>query len=223
MQTNNYQKQAIILFSLLTSSSAFVSAYGMTASFGEQIIAFMSSLVSYIIVVSLFLKFTNVDVISSKYRTLIGVSFVCTTILENIYPMILFRSEALTTEYYLIFSIQLVISMYIASVTMDETNIDQLDKGSWLDLLLMKIKRRLDSKAEATRVYKKLHPVLEVLLEQGYSLDSPEVTTIVNVLGELPASESKRNNFANLYLISDSTLRKLPRDPSYFDGKALWH
>lgn len=107
MQTNNYQKQAMILFSLLTVGSAFVNAYGLNSTIGEQIIAFISSLISYIVIVSLFLRFTNVDIISLKYRTLIGASFVCVTILENVYPMVMLSSQALTKEYYVIFSIKL--------------------------------------------------------------------------------------------------------------------
>ncbi|MEZ9416961.1 hypothetical protein AB4189_22740, partial [Vibrio sp. 10N.286.49.E1] len=72
MQTTNYQKQAMILFALLTIGSAFVNAYGMVATISEQVISFISSLISYIVIVALFLRFTNVDVINSKYRTLIG-------------------------------------------------------------------------------------------------------------------------------------------------------
>ncbi|CDU07941.1 conserved membrane hypothetical protein [Vibrio coralliirubri] len=224
MQTSNYQKQAMILFSLLTVGSAFVNAYGLNSTIGEQIIAFISSLISYIVIVSLFLRFTNVDIISLKYRTLIGASFVCVTILENIYPMVMLNSQALTKEYYVIFSIKLVINSYIANVIVNEINVlGQFLKTPLLDSILMKIKARLDSKANASRVYKKLYPVLEVLLEQGYSFDSQEVNRIVNVLGELPASGAKRKNFAKLYLRDEITLRKLPRDPSHFDGQALWH
>ncbi|ROR27003.1 hypothetical protein [Vibrio crassostreae] len=224
MQTNNYQKQAMILFALLTIGSAFVNTYGMNATIGEQLIAFISSLISYIVIVSLFLRFANVDVINSKYRTLIGASFVCITILENVYPMVIFSSHALTREYYVIFSIKLVVNSYVANVIVNEINVlGQFLKAPLLDSILIKIKARLDSKADASRVYKKLYPVLEVLLEQGYSFDSQEVSRIVNVLGELPASGTKRKNFANLYLRDEITLRKLPRDPSYFDGQALWH
>lgn len=224
MRTNNYQKQAMILFALLTIGSAFVNAYGMNATIGEQLIAFISSLISYIVIVSLFLRFANVDVINSKYRTLIGASFVCITILENVYPMVIFSSHALTREYYVIFSIKLVVNSYVANVIVNEINVlGQFLKAPLLDSILIKIKARLDSKADASRVYKKLYPVLEVLLEQGYSFDSQEVSRIVNVLGELPASGTKRKNFANLYLRDEITLRKLPRDPSYFDGQALWH
>ncbi|MEZ9623716.1 hypothetical protein AB4561_10450 [Vibrio sp. 10N.222.55.A3] len=224
MQTNNYQKQAMILFALLTIGSAFVNAYGMNATIGEQLIAFISSLISYIVIVSLFLRFANVDVINSKYRTLIGASFVCITILENVYPMVIFSSHALTREYYVIFSIKLVVNSYVANVIVNEIKVlGQFLKAPLLDSILIKIKARLDSKADASRVYKKLYPVLEVLLEQGYSFDSQEVSRIVNVLGELPASGTKRKNFANLYLRDEITLRKLPRDPSYFDGQALWH
>ncbi|WKY59295.1 hypothetical protein Q5H80_06600 [Vibrio sp. SNU_ST1] len=224
MQTTNYQKQAMILFALLTIGSAFVNAYGMVATISEQIISFISSLISYIVIVSLFLRFTNVDVINSKYRTLIGASFVCITILENIYPMVMFRSQVLTREYYVIFSIKLAINSYIANVIVHETNVlGQFLKAPLLDSILMKIKARLDSKADASRVYKKLYPVLEVLLEQGYSFDSQEVSRIVNVLGELPATGTKRKNFAKLYLKDEITLRKLPHDPSHFEGQSLWH
>ncbi|MEZ8629839.1 hypothetical protein AB6D56_04770 [Vibrio lentus] len=224
MQTNNDQKQAIILCALLIIGSTFFNVDLMLASTGEQVISFVSSLITYVVIICLLLRFTNVDVISSNYRILIGVSFVGMTILENVYPVILYSDQIFITEYYVIFCIELVLSIYVTNVIINVSNIlGHLGRVSLLDSLQAKIKGRRDSKAEATRVYKKLYPVLELLLDQGYSFDSLEVKGIVKVLGDLPALGKKRENFAKSYLRDEFTLRKLPRDPSHFEGQTLWH
>ena len=146
------------------------------------------------------------------------------TILENVYPVILYSDQIFITEYYVIFCIELVLSIYVTDVIINVSNIlGILGRLSLLDSLQAKIKVRRDSKAEATRVYKKLYPVLELLLDQGYSFDSLEVKGIVKVLGDLPALGKKRKNFAKSYLRDEFTLRKLPRDPSHLKGQTLWH
>ncbi|MFA0015710.1 hypothetical protein AB4391_20515 [Vibrio lentus] len=224
MQTNNDQKQAIILCALLTIGSTFFNVDVMVTSVGEQVISFVSTFITCVVSICLLLRFTNVDVISSHYRILIGVSFIGMTILENVYPVILYSDQIFITEYYVIFCIELVLSIYVTNVIINVSNIlSHLGRLSLLDSLQAKIKGRRDSKAEATRVYKKLYPVLELLLDQGYSFDSLEVKGIVKVLGDLPALGKKRENFAKSYLRDEFTLRKLPRDPSCFEGQTLWH
>ncbi len=224
MQTNNDQKQAIILCALLIIGSTFFNVDVMVASISEQVISFVSTLITYVVIICLFLRFTNMDVISSNYRILIGVSFVGMTILENVYPVTLYSDQIFITEYYVIFCIELVLSIYVTYVIINVSNIlGYLGRSSLLKSLQVKTKRRRDSKAEASRVYKKLYPVLELLLDQGYSFDSQEVKGIVKVLKDLPALGNKRNNFAKFYLRDEFTLRNLPRDPSYFEGQTLWH
>ncbi|MEZ9649270.1 hypothetical protein AB4236_03265 [Vibrio lentus] len=204
--------------------STFFNIDLTVASTGEQVISFVSAFITYVVIICLFLRFTNVDVISSNYRILIGVSFVGMTILENVYPVILYSDQIFITEYYVIFCIELVLSIYVTNVIINVSNIlGHLGRLSLLDSLRVKIKGRRDSKAEATRVYKKLYPVLELLLDQGYSFDSLEVKGIVKVLGDLPALGKKRKNFAKSYLRDEFTLRKLPRDPSHLEGQTLWH
>lgn len=101
--------------------------------------------------------------------------------------------------------------------------IAQLGKTSPLGTLLIKMYGQLDSKASANKVYKDLYPVLEELLDKGYDFNSPEIQGVVSVLRELPAWGAKRQNFEKQYLQDEYTLRKLPRDPSYFNGQGNWH
>ncbi|QFT40078.1 MULTISPECIES: hypothetical protein [unclassified Vibrio] len=101
--------------------------------------------------------------------------------------------------------------------------LSQLGKASPLGSLLMKMKGQLDSQADANRVYKDLYPVLQDLLERGYRFESPEIQGVVSVLRELPAWGAKRREFEKRYLRDEYTLRKLPRDPSYFNGQGCWH
>ncbi|QFT40079.1 MULTISPECIES: hypothetical protein [unclassified Vibrio] len=120
MKNKNYQKQAAALFALLTIGSAFVNAYGMVASVGEQIIAFISALITYAVIVCLFLTYLNIDAISIKARTRIGVSFVIMTIVESVYPMVLYSDQTLPTDYYFVFFVQLILNTYIAKVISNE-------------------------------------------------------------------------------------------------------
>lgn len=122
MRNINNQKKAIVLFALLTVGSAFVNAYGMVASVWEQVIAFFSALITYAVIVSLFSIFMNVDVINSKIRTYIGISFVGMTIVENVCPLILYSNQTLPHDYYFVFFIQLMLNAYIAKVVVNERN-----------------------------------------------------------------------------------------------------
>ncbi|HHF3206067.1 TPA: hypothetical protein ACPJ2F_001384 [Vibrio diabolicus] len=118
----NNQKKAIVLFAFLTVGSAFLSAYGMVASVLEQVISFFSTLITYAVIVTLFSVFMGADVIDSKIRTYIGISFVLMTIVENVCPMILYSNQTLPDDYYFVFFIQLILNVYIAKVIAHERN-----------------------------------------------------------------------------------------------------
>lgn len=118
----NNQKKAIVLFAFLTVGSAFLNAYGMVASVFEQVISFFSTLITYAVIVTLFSVFMGADVIDSKIRTYIGISFVVMTIVENVCPMILYSNQTLPDDYYFVFFIQLILNVYIAKVIAHERN-----------------------------------------------------------------------------------------------------
>lgn len=118
----NNQKKAIVLFAFLTVGSAFLNAYGMVASVLEQVISFFSTLITYAVIVTLFSVFMGADVIDSKIRTYIGISFVLMTIVENVCPMILYSDQTLPDDYYFVFFIQLILNVYIAKVIAHERN-----------------------------------------------------------------------------------------------------
>ncbi|HHX8369151.1 hypothetical protein [Vibrio alginolyticus] len=118
----NNQKKAIVLFAFLTVGSAFLNAYGMVASVLEQVISFFSTLITYAVIVTLFSVFMDADVIDSKIRTYIGISFVLMTIVENVCPMILYSNQTLPDDYYFVFFIQLILNVYIAKVIAHERN-----------------------------------------------------------------------------------------------------
>ncbi len=122
MRNINNQKKAIVLFAFLTVGSAFLNAYGMVASVLEQVISFFSTLITYAVIVTLFTVFMGADVIRSKIRTYIGVSFVLMTIVENVCPMILYSNQTLPDDYYFVFFIQLILNVYIAKVIANERN-----------------------------------------------------------------------------------------------------
>ena len=122
MRNINNQKKAIVLFAFLTVGSAFLNAYGMVAGVLEQVISFFSTLITYAVIVTLFTVFMGADVIKSKIRTYIGVSFVLMTIVENVCPMILYSNQTLPDDYYFVFFIQLILNVYIAKVIANERN-----------------------------------------------------------------------------------------------------
>ncbi|MDA9557074.1 hypothetical protein N9R79_06175 [Vibrio sp.] len=89
--------------------------------------------------------------------------------------------------------------------------------------LLQQMYGQISSKNDANKVYKEIYPVLESLLAQGHSFHSKEIQHLVNVLRESPAVGIKRRNFERLYLQDEYGLRRLPKDPSYFNGQGCWH
>jgi hypothetical protein len=112
----SYGKQALVLFILLTVGSALINASSFVASFGEQVIAFVQELITYAVILLLALTFLNVELISAKVRKGVGISFVLVTIVETIYPMVLYHDQTLPADYLFVFSVQLMLNIYIAKV-----------------------------------------------------------------------------------------------------------
>lgn len=102
-------------------------------------------------------------------------------------------------------------------------DLKELSKASPLSSLLLQMKKRLDDKESASQIYRDLYPVLDDALSKGYAFESEEIQGIVNILERLPTWGARRENFRKRYLINESTLRSLPRDPSYFNGQGMWH
>ncbi|GEM77524.1 hypothetical protein C1141_20490 [Vibrio agarivorans] len=101
--------------------------------------------------------------------------------------------------------------------------IKELSKFSPLSTLIIQMSKRLEEKESASEIYRDLYPLLESALERGCTFESEEIQSIVSILERLPAWGAKRRNFKNRYLRNESTLRSLPRDPSYFNGQGMWH
>ncbi|EGR0477625.1 hypothetical protein FG078_04895 [Vibrio cholerae] len=98
----------------------------------------------------------------------------------------------------------------------------QLKPAGPLASLLGKMYGMIADKQDANRIYKELRPLLDDLLVQGHSFNSDQVQSIVNILRELPAYGVKRNNFEQMYLRDEYTLRKLPKDPNDIPY-GYWH
>lgn len=116
MKNITYGKQALVLLILLTAGSAFINASSLVASTGEQVIAFIQELITYVVIFLLALTFLKIETISAKVRKGVGISFVLMTIVESVYPMALYHDQTLPSNYLFVFSVQLMLNIYIAKV-----------------------------------------------------------------------------------------------------------
>ncbi|EGQ8030277.1 hypothetical protein V8068_001179 [Vibrio parahaemolyticus] len=101
-------------------------------------------------------------------------------------------------------------------------NVTELTKLSTPLGLLWKMKEQISNKNDANRAYENIYPVLQELLDKGYSFDSDEMQGVVGILAELPAWGARRENFKKQYLNDEYGLRKLPRDPALIPS-GMWH
>ncbi|MYM58947.1 hypothetical protein GTG28_06895 [Vibrio sp. OCN044] len=88
--------------------------------------------------------------------------------------------------------------------------------------LLASMYNQIEKKNSANESYKKIKLLLDDLLARGYSYESAEIQTIVEMLKELPAYGASTRNFTKLYLRDEYSLRKLPKNPAYIP-KGHWH
>ncbi|MFL0951035.1 hypothetical protein [Vibrio parahaemolyticus] len=84
------------------------------------------------------------------------------------------------------------------------------------------MKEQISNKNDANRAYENIYPVLQDLLDKGYSFDSDEMQGVVGILAELPAWGARRENFKKQYLKDEYGLRKLPSDPALIPS-GMWH
>ncbi|CCN89239.1 hypothetical protein LL266_10175 [Vibrio anguillarum] len=95
-------------------------------------------------------------------------------------------------------------------------------KDSPLYGLLATMYNQIEKRNSANESYKQIRLLLEDLLARGYSYETVEIQTIVEMLKELPAYGANTRNFTKLYLRDEYGLRKLPKDPTRIP-KGHWH
>ncbi len=110
----------ITLLLILTVGSAFINAYGTVGDLIEKIIAFITPLLVYIAIIALAAKVKGVKIFSAKFLRYFSVMYVVMTIIENIYPMIIYSDQTLPSNYLTVFFLQLSMNIYIARIISNE-------------------------------------------------------------------------------------------------------
>jgi len=91
--------------------------------------------------------------------------------------------------------------------------IESLKQATPLYSLLRQMYGRLQHLHNANDQYEELIISLNGFLDAGYTFNSPEVQSVVNLLRKLPSYGTRQRNFERMYLQDEYTLRKLPKDP----------
>ncbi|BCL70536.1 hypothetical protein TUMSATVNIG1_24980 [Vibrio nigripulchritudo] len=114
--------RVIVLLAILAGGSAFMNAYNTVGDTVEQAIAFVTPLLAYIAIIALVGIYQKVKIFSDKFISYFSVFFILFTILENVYPMYLYRDQTLPNDYLVLFFLQLLLNIYIVKVIRSEQN-----------------------------------------------------------------------------------------------------
>lgn len=101
---------------VLTVGSALVAAGDHYGDVIEKTTTFFSTLVSYLAIVLLATKFKGVSLLSTKAEKLTAVALVVLTLVDGLYPAFIYRDQQLPSDYWAIFSVQLIFNIFIAKV-----------------------------------------------------------------------------------------------------------
>ncbi len=111
------QVKSLLFFLLIVVSASFMTAYGTFGDYVEKLVSFLYSLTTFFVVIVLFSRFRKANLFSAFERKAIAISYLLITVLQNVYPMVIYSDQKLPSTYLTIFFIQLVIALSIARIT----------------------------------------------------------------------------------------------------------
>ncbi|WP_045405715.1 hypothetical protein [Vibrio jasicida] len=109
-------KTPFVLFLLLVLGSSAFSAIEYWGDYVEKTISFVSSMVTFLVIVSLFGKAKGVTLFTKEQTKTICFVYVFLLVIEQGYPLYIYRDQTLPDDYFFIFSIQLAFNAFIAKV-----------------------------------------------------------------------------------------------------------
>ncbi|MDA9557075.1 hypothetical protein N9R79_06180 [Vibrio sp.] len=113
---NTNQKFSLALLIFLLAGSALSNAILVSGEVVEQVISAISTVLSYAMVVCLFVKFKGSDIIGKKVMHILAGVFVAFTFIEGLAPVLIYSEQSFPSSFFTLFSIQLVINLFIARV-----------------------------------------------------------------------------------------------------------
>ncbi|MDN3612574.1 hypothetical protein ACFFUP_10180 [Vibrio ostreicida] len=106
----------VVPLSILMLGSAFLNASNTYGYEVEQAITFVSTLTAYIAIVALFAKWRDASIFSPTFIKYYSFLFIAITVLEAVYPAYIYRDQTLPPDYWTMFSIQLLLNLFIVKV-----------------------------------------------------------------------------------------------------------
>ena len=101
---------------LLMLGSAYMNAYNTVGDSVELFIAFINPLLAYIAIAALIAKFQGLNLFSSKFIKYFSIALIIITIADTAYPAFIYRDQTYPTDLWTVFSIQLLLNIYIVSI-----------------------------------------------------------------------------------------------------------
>ncbi|EGQ8030276.1 hypothetical protein V8068_001180 [Vibrio parahaemolyticus] len=124
MNENNikFNRRAISVLALLGVGYSILSAVSKVGDGVEVFLALASNMLMFVAIVLLAFEVIRMPVISQSTAKLFGVSLIAVTIVEAVYPALIYSDQTTPSSYWMIFFIQLAINVYIARIICHERN-----------------------------------------------------------------------------------------------------
>ncbi|GLT17088.1 hypothetical protein GCM10007938_08650 [Vibrio zhanjiangensis] len=114
------KKLPLLLFLFIVLTSAFMNGYNHYGDMVEKAIAMVTPLLTYAVIIALFVKFKGVDLFSRTQLRVMAVLYVIMVLIEYGYPMIIYRDQTLPPDYLTFMSLQFTLNVIIARTIINE-------------------------------------------------------------------------------------------------------
>ncbi|EGR3070255.1 hypothetical protein DMW20_11890 [Vibrio parahaemolyticus] len=115
-QNEKAKPRAEYLLMFLGLGYSILSGVGKVGDKVEMFLSFFSSLLMFAAIILLAFKVAGKKVMNHKAAKTFGIVFVSTTVVEAVYPALIYSDQGTPTAYWMILFIQVAINAYIAEV-----------------------------------------------------------------------------------------------------------
>ncbi|SIO96679.1 hypothetical protein [Vibrio spartinae] len=113
-------KLAGFMFAFTVLSIALATAFDYIGTTIEQVIQFVSQLMTFFVVIALFGVWKKIDLFTHKSMKIIAVLYPIIIIIRTIYPVLEYTEQTIPRVYILAQSIEVILSLVIAGIFLRE-------------------------------------------------------------------------------------------------------
>ncbi|QMV13479.1 hypothetical protein [Vibrio spartinae] len=109
-------KLAGFMFAFIVLSIALATAFDYVGTTIEQVIQFITQLMTFFVVIALFGVWKKVDLFTHKSMKIIAVLYPIIIIIRTIYPVLEYTEQTIPRVYILAQSIEVILSLVVAGI-----------------------------------------------------------------------------------------------------------